>query len=325
MGPSARLQRDAPRRDRAAPRPSARRWTRRSLLGGGAAAAVIAATTGCTGGGRSSAPEPGSGDAGPVERVTVAVRSDTYEVLVGGEGPPIALYPSLGRPATDFDHLTERLRSAGYRTLALNPPGISTPLPDGPHRADGLADLADDLWAVLDELGADRPALVGHAFGNRLVRTASAARPERVAALVLLACGGEVSPSPEVWREFLDCFATGLPADEHLSAVAHSFFARPELAVRWKDGWYPDVASIQSAAVEATDPSVYAIGGTAPGLIVQGLDDVIAPPVNAWNLVERRPGTRVLGLPSCGHAILPEQPDAVADAVVSLLAEHLGS
>jgi pimeloyl-ACP methyl ester carboxylesterase len=53
---------------------------------------------------------------------------------------------------------------------------------------------------------------------------------------------------------------------------------------------------------------------------VQGLDDVLAPPVNGRALVERL-GRRasLIEVPDAGHAMLPEQPLAVADALIDFL------
>jgi len=36
----------------------------------------------------------------------------------------------------------------------------------------------------------------------------------------------------------------------------------------------------------------------------------IAPAQNAWNLVTRRPKTRLAAFPNMGHAMLPEQPES---------------
>ena len=89
----------------------------------------------------------------------------------------------------------------------------------------------------------------------------------------------------------------------------------------WRDGWYPAVARMQSAAMERTELRDFHLGGTAPMLVIQGLDDRIAPLQNAENLLEQRPDTRVVTLPDCGHAMLPEQPAAIAHAVLDFLDE----
>lgn len=60
--------------------------------------------------------------------------------------------------------------------------------------------------------------------------------------------------------------------------------------------------------------------GTAPLLVIQGLDDEAAPPENG-NALREQLGerVRVVDLPHAGHFLLLEQPPAVARAVSELL------
>jgi pimeloyl-ACP methyl ester carboxylesterase len=60
--------------------------------------------------------------------------------------------------------------------------------------------------------------------------------------------------------------------------------------------------------------------GTAPLLVVQGLDDEAAPPGNAYALREQLgERVRLIDLPRAGHFMVVEQPEAVARAVVEFL------
>lgn len=57
--------------------------------------------------------------------------------------------------------------------------------------------------------------------------------------------------------------------------------------------------------------------GTTELLVIQPADDAIAPPENAHRLLAAV-GQRasMVAIPDAGHALLPEQPQAVADAVL---------
>ncbi|MEM8621658.1 MAG: alpha/beta hydrolase, partial [Actinomycetota bacterium] len=58
-----------------------------------------------------------------------------------------------------------------------------------------------------------------------------------------------------------------------------------------------------------------------PRLVVQGLDDRIAPPENGYRLRERWPDrVEVVDVPDAGHAILNEQPAAVSAAIINYIA-----
>jgi pimeloyl-ACP methyl ester carboxylesterase len=60
--------------------------------------------------------------------------------------------------------------------------------------------------------------------------------------------------------------------------------------------------------------------GTAPLLVIQGLDDEVAPPGNGHALREQwGERVRVVDLPDAGHFLLLEQPEAVARAVSEFL------
>jgi len=250
-------------------------------------------------------------------RSTVRLADAELEVLDLGAGPPVVMHPSLGRGAGDFEHLGRTVADAGFRSILVNPRGIGASQGSVAH-AD-LHDVAADVWAVADALGIDRAVVLGHAFGNRVVRTASSDRPERTIAVVLLAAGGQVPPTEEVRTEFLRVFDPALPREDHLRAVASTFFAPGNNAGVWATGWYPAAAAGQSHAVGRTDFAEVYLGGTAPLLVVQGLQDRIAPPANAWNLVTARAGARLVALPDMGHAMLPERPDDIAAAVVAFL------
>jgi pimeloyl-ACP methyl ester carboxylesterase len=65
--------------------------------------------------------------------------------------------------------------------------------------------------------------------------------------------------------------------------------------------------------------------GTAPLLVIQGLDDIAAPPGNGHALREKH-GDRVqlIDLPRAGHFMLLEQPEAVTRAVAEFVSAQEG-
>ena len=83
------------------------------------------------------------------------------------------------------------------------------------------------------------------------------------------------------------------------------------------------MAAAHLAASHATPHEEWWAAGTAPLLVVQGLDDGLALPANGRALREAF-GDRVqlVELANAGHALLPEQPEAIANAVVAFLRAH---
>ena len=261
-----------------------------------------------------------------MQHAVVDVADGALEVRVVGDGPLVVLVPSLGRGAADFAHLAGRLAGAGFRAACPEPRGIgATTAP-----LDGLtmSVLADDVAAVIAALGggADRPAVViGHAFGNRVARMTATDHPQLVRGVGLLACGGAVPPSAEAARALRSVFDESLTPEEHLAHVGTAFFAPGNDPTVWADGWYPIVAYFQAQATKTQPVEHWWAAGSAPVLVVQPSDDAIAPAANAHDIVDRL-GDRatLVAAPGAGHALLPEQPALVADAVIGWLSRLVG-
>ncbi len=236
----------------------------------------------------------------------------------GLKGRTAILLPSLGRGAEDFDHLANALADAGYRTVALQPRGVSGS--KGQMQDVTLDELAADVALAIESQGEPHVTLIGHAFGNRLARNTARLYPDKVSRVALLACGGQVPMAPEAMHDLLSCFDLSLPPETHLEHVRRAFFAPGNDPAVWKDGWHPATATMQSAAVRGSDHEAWKLGGGQPMLVVQAMQDAIAPPVNAKALLDAAPDRMTLvEIDNAGHAMLPEQPDAIAKAVIDWL------
>jgi pimeloyl-ACP methyl ester carboxylesterase len=244
-------------------------------------------------------------------------------VTVRGHGPLVVLIPSLGRGGVDFDDLASRLAAAGFEAAAIDPRGIGQST--GPMEGLTFADYAADVAAVAASLSPKPAVLIGHAFGNRVARATAAAHPEAVSALVLLAAGGQVAPAPDASKALMEVFDTSLSPAEHRAAVQKAFFAPGGDPDAWLGGWYPPVMRAQRAAAMATGAESWVGAGEVDIFIVQAEDDVIAPPANAEALAKAYPGrVKVAVLRHAGHAMLPEQPRAIADLVIGFLDHRQG-
>ncbi len=239
------------------------------------------------------------------------------EALVDGAGPLVVMIPSLGRPAEDFDDLARRVVATGFTAARVQPRGIGRST--GPMQDQTLFDLAADAALVIETMGA--PAIViGHAFGQREARALAAARPDLVRRVVLLAAGGKV-PIPEKARQALfGCFDGTLTPAQHLENVRDAFFAAGNDAAVWRDGWHAETARVQSTATQATPLAEWWGAGTVPLLVVQALQDAITLPENGRALkAEFGPRVTLVEIEGAGHAMLPEQPEKIAQAVLPFL------
>ncbi len=89
----------------------------------------------------------------------------------------------------------------------------------------------------------------------------------------------------------------------------------------WIGGWNIGTSKVQVKAMNNTPSERWWAGGTAPMLVVQGMKDRIAPPEHTAVLLKAEFGARVqvAEIHDAGHALLPEQRQAISAAVISFL------
>lgn len=160
----------------------------------------------------------------------------------GGEGFPLLLLHG-GPGLTDYMALLDT-ETGGYRRIRYQQRGTAPSTLDGPLT---VARHVADAVAVLDELGIERAMVAGHSWGGHLAEQLAVARPDRVAALLLIdppgsegdgglaAAGAELEarilPSNRARAEQLNEYlATHAPTDDDVTEA---------LALRWP-GYYAD-------------------------------------------------------------------------------------
>ena len=249
---------------------------------------------------------------------TVDAGAARISVRSAGEGKPLVLLPGLGRSTRDLDGLAAILVGAGRRVILPEPRGIGAST--GPLEGITLHDLARDVGAVIEATGAAPATIVAHAFGNRVARCLAADRPELVAAVVLLSASGKVQPSPAIAEAIRLAQAVDTPPDVRRRAAKAAWFSGDNDPTPWLDGWSQPVMKAFLAAAAATDTAHWWTAGRARMLVVQGLDDVSAPPGNGRS-IKAEVGARatLVELAGVGHALALEDPAKVAGAVLDWL------
>ncbi|NIH83664.1 alpha/beta fold hydrolase [Amycolatopsis granulosa] len=192
--------------------------------------------------------------------------------------------------------------------------------PDAPY---STPLLADDVIAVLDELGIERADVYGTSMGGRVAQWIAIRYPERVRRLVL------------------GCTSPGGPHAVERSAEVRRALMRPDARETLADLMY-------TPAWRATHPGPYRTLGdpamppharrhhlrasdqhdawdalpriSAPTLILHGDDDGLAPVANATLLAERIPDARVHVLPGARHGYFEECRPHASELVRGFLA-----
>lgn len=240
----------------------------------------------------------------------------SLDVIVEGRGPLVVLLPSRGRDSEDYDDVASGIAAAGYRVLRPQPRGVAAST--GPMDGITLHDLANDVAAVIEREGRGAPAvLVGHAFGNWVARMTAVDHPELVRGVVIAAAAAKNYP-PGLSAAVGKAGDPARPDEERLEYLRYAFFAPGHDPRGWLKGWYPEANASQDLAAKATKQSEWWSAGSAPLLDLQAAEDPFKPAAARDELKEEF-GDRVTiaVIPNASHALIPEQPQAVVDAIVA--------
>jgi pimeloyl-ACP methyl ester carboxylesterase len=242
------------------------------------------------------------------------------EVIAEGSGPVVVLLPSRGRDSEDFDAVAAGIAAAGFRVLRPQPRGAGGSV--GPLTDLTLHDFARDTAAVIEQSRGGPAVIVGHAFGNWVARMTAVDDPKLVRGVVIVAAAAKAYPAGFAGaKELSDAVKKSgdptLPEADRLTYLRTAFFAPGNDARVWLKGWHPAVDEAQSAAGRATRQSEWWPGGGVPLLDLQGALDPFKPRT-MMNEMREEFGDRVTiaVIPNASHALIPEQPAAVVDAIV---------
>jgi pimeloyl-ACP methyl ester carboxylesterase len=243
--------------------------------------------------------------------------SGPLEVHIQGHGHTVVLLPSLGRGQEDFDGIAPTLLDAGLRLVRPEPRGIghSAPLRDGAT----LFDMARDVIAAMEDAGVSTALVAGHAAGNWVARITAHLRPDLVRGVAMLAAVTGTTVQPDISAAIAGSFDTSLPDDVRLGHLQRGYFAPGHDARVWLAGWHTEVARAQRRAREATtDTSWLRVADHKPLLYLAAAQDAIAaPPSEAELKTTLGPMAQRVVVERAGHALLPEQPAAVAQALIA--------
>lgn len=249
------------------------------------------------------------------------VRYDNVEIdlIAEGRGPLVVMLPSRGRDSEDFDDVASRLAQAGYRVLRPQPRGAGKST--GPLEGIRLQDLARDVAHVIAREKAGPAVIAGHAYGNWVARMTATDHPALVRGIVLMAAAARTFPD-ELRAVVQQSADASLPDEQRLAALRKGFFLPAHDASVWLRGWAPAANKAQGVAASATKQAEYWQAGTVPMLDLVPDRDPFKPK-EKWNESREEFGERVsvVVIANASHALIPEQPGAVVDAIVAWIAK----
>jgi len=281
-----------------------------------------------------------------------------YEELGEAAGAPVVLLHGFPDDAHAWDGVAPPLAARRYRVLApyLRGYGPTRFLDAGAPRMAQQAAIGQDLLDFMGAVGIERAALAGYDWGGRAACIAAILAPARVRALVTI--GGYnvqntvAPPRPAsaeeeraAWYQWYFNTERGrLGLEKNRREICRLLWRD------WSPGWRFDDATFEQAAAAFDNPDFvpvvihsyrhrhrHAPGDPrfdaiearlaqrprieVPSVILHGADDAVDFP----SRTERHPamfpdGTERHVIPDAGHFLPREQPGAVVDALLPLLA-----
>jgi len=281
-----------------------------------------------------------------------------YEAWGEAAGAPVVLLHGFPDDAHAWDGVAPALAARGYRVLApyLRGYGPTRFLDAAAPRMAQQAAIGQDLLDFMDALAIERAALAGYDWGGRAACIAAILVPARVRALVTI--GGynvQNTLAPPVpasapqeranWYQWYFNTERGrLGLETNRREICRLLWRD------WSPGWRFDDATFEQAAAAFDNPDFvpvvihsyrhrhrHAPGDPrfdaierrlaqrprieVPSVILHGADDAVDFP----GRTERHPalfpgGTERHVIPDAGHFLPREQPGAVVDALLPLLA-----
>ncbi len=250
-----------------------------------------------------------------------------------GSGEPLVLIAGLGYGLWMWHKMTSGL-AEHFRVIAFDNRGAGqTDKPDGPYN---VQMMAADTSGLMDALGLESAAVIGHSMGGFIAQQLVLSRPDLVGKLILSATnfGGprSIPVTPEAMAVIMD--RSGDPVD----------VVRRGIGVASAPGFseaHPEVVEelttyrLGNPVPPAQYQAQVAVGlglmnedacfehrlkdVRASTLILFGEHDAVVPPANAELMAARLPNARIEVLPNVGHIFPIEGPEAAVATIVDFI------
>jgi pimeloyl-ACP methyl ester carboxylesterase len=280
----------------------------------------------------------------------VKARGINFHVAEAGEGDDVVLCLH-GWPQNWYEwrHLMPALAAEGHRVLAIDLRGYGWS--DSPRESDGYLkeSMADDVLAVLDELGLQRVKLVGHDWGGWigfLLCIKAPQRFDRYLALNILHPWIEPRAMlPHLWR-FAYQWVILTPGLGYRLHRGGRFVRKIILGASTnKDVWDEDTLSVFADSLAEPEHAMAGVQTyrvfnlretwpilrgkyagkrlTVPTRLVFGEDDFALRPSLLAGWQEHADDMQVELVPDCGHFIADERPELVAERAREFLSASI--
>lgn len=232
----------------------------------------------------------------------------------------VFLHEGLGSVAMWRDFPARLVDALGWRGLVYSRPGYGRSTQRAPHehwQADFLHRQADEvlpalLHALRDQVGAQRPWLLGHSDGGSIALLYAAHHPQAVAGAIVVA--------PHIFVEDVSIESIASARETYLSTDLRQRLGRyhddPDSAFwGWNDIWLHPTFRNWNISHEIARIS-------CPLLAMQGTDDEYGTLEQVRGIARVLPHTSLLEIDDCGHSPHRDQADTVIAAIQAFVRQH---
>ena len=213
----------------------------------------------------------------------------------------------------------------GRNALSVDLPGHGM---SGGEAISSVEEMTDWLTAVLDAVGIEKAAIVGHSMGSLVALEMAARHPDRVRSIALV---GTSIPMPV--------------SEELLENAKNDDYAALEMLTYWSNSTKAEIGGNPTPGIwivgsyirllERAGPGVIYAGLKAchdyvngldhakkvdcPALLILGERDAMTPTRAAQAVVDALPDAEVIVMKNTGHNIVAERPDPMLDALITVV------
>lgn len=233
-----------------------------------------------------------------------------------GQGPAVVLIHGYSASIELWRPVQDAL-AAHHRVIAIDLKGFGwTSRPPGDYSPGAQARL---VWGVLDQLGVDDVAVVGHSWGSSVALAMTLDQPARVRRVALYAAYVFEAQVPSFLRwARLDGFG------EALFAMYYRERIEDRVGLAYHDQRFVTQARVEHVEQELRRPGAVAAALAAargqrfvgqerryreirqPALLLWGDDDLVTPVRFGQQLARVLPGAELVVYPACGHIPMVE-------------------
>jgi pimeloyl-ACP methyl ester carboxylesterase len=193
------------------------------------------------------------------------------------------------------------LAGAGYRVVAYDRWGHGKSAPREVWSMPYFKQDLVDFQVLLEELKVDQAALIGHSDGGKIAMYYTIDNPQRVISLLVVSTHIYIEPT---MNQGVQTVRSDFENDRKFQRKMRRVHGDNAQALFWGwfNGWHDP--SIRDWDMRPTISHI-----TCPTLVVQGLADEYATPLQAQNIAAAIPGADLWLLPGAGHLLPQDFPE----------------